>query len=93
MRNRRIKCLASTFRAGKGTLDLHLEGENHLYNKKYIKTGIFSGTVPEPGNPKGLPSAPIQPRCYLYWLLRLFMSSRSSVVSSAKHDVKTTKQI
>ena len=23
------------FRAGKGTLDLHLEGENHLYNKKY----------------------------------------------------------
>jgi hypothetical protein len=51
MRFRRTKCLAGTFRAGKGTLDLYLEGENHLYNKSIYKNGyIYAGIVPGPGD-------------------------------------------
>ena len=46
-----------TFRAGKGTLDLYLEGENHLYNGIHITLVNFSGTVPEPGDLEDLPLA------------------------------------
>ena len=50
-----MQIATGTFRAGKGTLDLYLEGENHLYNGIHITLVNFSGEVPEPGELKDLP--------------------------------------
>jgi hypothetical protein len=51
---------SGTFRAGKGALDLYLEGEKHLYNKNHIETGKFL-PVHDPGISRALPAGRFNP--------------------------------
>ena len=51
-----------TFRAGKGTLDLYLEGENHLYNTTPIQiVKFFRVHDRKPEISRALPAAPFDP--------------------------------
>ena len=71
---------SGTFRAGKGALDLYLEGEKHLYNKNHIETGKFL-PVHDPGISRALPAGRFNPAlifCFVLSRVNFFKKKRRS---------------